>query len=229
MNEVHVIMDNVKKNKTNDDKPTNEISKIDATIKIIKEKSNGRFLLFSNYDQTFQGLIDKLNENKITFSKVMGSGPVVNKIIERFKSGEVKVLMLNALNYGSGLNLQMATDVIIYHQLSLELEVQVIGRAQRIGRNEPLNVYYLLHSNEKSNVSNPNLTLDLALDDDLNEFNKHLSQTTKKNIIVNLDDNVELNTMIGESTNVIKKKRRTKAEILAANEPIRRRKPRQIS
>ena len=229
MNEVHVIMDNVKKNNVNNDKPTNEISKIDATIKIIKEKSNGRFLLFSNYDQTFQGLIDKLNENKITFSKVMGSGPVVNKIIERFKSGEVKVLMLNALNYGSGLNLQMATDVIIYHQLSLELEVQVIGRAQRIGRNEPLNVYYLLHSNEKSNVSNPNLTLDLALDDDLNEFNKHLSQTTKKNIIVNLDDNVELNTMVGESPIVIKKKRRTKAEILAANEPIRRRKPRQIS
>ena len=227
MKDVHVIMDNVKKNIPDGNKPPLEITKIDATIKIIKDKANGRFLLFSNYDQTFQGLIDKMNENKITFSKVMGSGPVVNKTIERFKSGEIKVLMLNASNYGSGLNLQMATDVIIYHQLSLELETQVIGRAQRMGRTDVLNVYYLLHSHEKSNVTNPNLSLDLSIDNDVKEFDKHLSTNDKQNITLNIDDIVEINT-----TNAIvpKKKRRTKAEIAAAslaaqNEPIRRRKP----
>ena len=67
-----------------------------------------------------------------------------NKIIERFTKGEIRVLMLNATNYGSGLNLQMATDIIIYHEMNKELETQIIGRAQRIGRTEPLNVYYLL-------------------------------------------------------------------------------------
>ena len=57
--------------------------------------------------------------------------------------------MLNAVNYGSGLNLQSATDIIIYHELNSELETQVIGRAQRLGRKEGLNVYYLFHENEK--------------------------------------------------------------------------------
>ena len=57
--------------------------------------------------------------------------------------------MLNAVNYGSGLNLQSATDIIIYHELNNELETQVIGRAQRLGRKEGLNVYYLFHENEK--------------------------------------------------------------------------------
>jgi len=174
MKDVHVIMDNVTKNKVEQPKSTHEITKCDAVIKIIKEKPHGKFLLFSNYDQTFVSLINKLNEHKIEHSKVMGSGPVVNKIIERFKNGTIRVLMLNATNYGSGLNLQMATDVIIYHQLSLELETQVIGRAQRIGRIEPLNVYYLLHTNEHSNVTNPILSIDLSFDVDIKELDKHL-------------------------------------------------------
>ena len=74
--------------------------------------------------------------------------------------------MLNAINYGSGLNLQMATDIIIYHELELELETQVIGRAQRLGRKDPLNVYYLLNDNEKVNCKNPTLNLDIFANDE---------------------------------------------------------------
>jgi SNF2 family DNA or RNA helicase len=82
--------------------------------------------------------------------------------------------MMNAKHYGSGLNLQMATDVIIYHEMQKELETQVIGRAQRLGRNEPLMVHYLLHENEKCN-SNNNLTYEnedyQEQDNDINEDN----------------------------------------------------------
>jgi len=73
--------------------------------------------------------------------------------------------MLNAINYGSGLNLHMATDIVIYHELDIELETQVIGRAQRLGRTEPLNVYYLQNDNEKVNCKNPTLNLDIFADD----------------------------------------------------------------
>jgi ERCC4-related helicase len=139
-------------------------------------------------------------EQNITYSKVMGSGPVVNKTIERFKTGEIKVLMLNASNYGSGLNLQMATDVIIYHQLSLELEVQVIGRAQRIGRIEPLNVYYLLHKFEQSNVTNPNLSLDLTVENDVEEFNKHLINKIHIDTEINTEIETDINSGIIKKT-----------------------------
>jgi hypothetical protein len=46
------------------------------------------------------------------------------------------------------MNLQMATDVVLYHRFTKEMEEQVIYRAQRLGRTTPLNVYYLLHDNE---------------------------------------------------------------------------------
>ena len=89
--------------------------------------------------------------------------------------------MLNAINYGSGLNLQMASDIIIYHELDIELETQVIGRAQRLGRTEPLNVYYLLNDNEKNNCKNTTLNLDIYAN----------NSTMLENFINELRDNNE--------------------------------------
>jgi hypothetical protein len=140
-------------------------NKVDNLISILKTKPNGKFLVFSNYDRTFENINKKLTENNIKYSRLIGSNVVINNIIKRFESGEINIIMLNAINYGSGINLQMATDIIIYHELDLELETQVIGRAQRYGRTEPLNVYYLLNDNEKINCKNPTLNLDIFADD----------------------------------------------------------------
>jgi hypothetical protein len=126
-------------------------SKIDNLIKLLKLKPNGKFLLFSEYDKTFDNLNVILNNNNITHGRLVGSSVIVNNIIKKFDSGNINVLMLNASNYGSGLNLQMATDIIIYHELKIELETQVIGRAQRLGRTLPLNVYYLFNETENKN------------------------------------------------------------------------------
>ena len=127
-------------------------SKIDNLIKIIKDKPNKKILLFSEYDKTFENLNEILNTNNIKHSRLIGSGIVINNIIKKFENNEINVLMLNAINYGSGLNLQMATDIIIYHELNIVLETQVIGRAQRFGRKDELNVYYLFNENEKINT-----------------------------------------------------------------------------
>lgn len=154
-------------------------SKIDNLIKIINKKPNGKFLLFSNYDKTFENLNNKLIENKINFNRLVGSNIVINSILRKFESGEIKVLMLNAINFGSGLNLQIATDIIIYHELDIELETQVIGRAQRLGRTIPLNVYYLLNDNEKVNCKNPTLNLDIFMDDET-ELNNFINKDEKE-------------------------------------------------
>ena len=150
-------------------------SKVDNLITIIKSNPNGKFILFSNYDRTFENVYSKLLENNISNNRLIGSHAVINNTIKNFENGKIKVLMLNALNYGSGLNLQMATDIIIYHELDVELETQVIGRAQRLGRTTQLNVYYLLNDNEKINCVNPTLNLNIFTDNTsmLDEFIKN--------------------------------------------------------
>ena len=56
--------------------------------------------------------------------------------------------MLNSRFFGSGLNLENSTDIIMYHAMSPEITKQVIGRAQRPGRTQPLNIWNLRYSQE---------------------------------------------------------------------------------
>lgn len=162
LKDLNVIIKDKKDTKHKKKLEENELlSKDSNLINLIKKKPNGKFLIFSCYEYTNDKLSKMLKDEKISYSKLLGSCGSINNIINRFNSGELTVLLLNAQYYGSGLNLQMASDIIIYHEMNIELETQIIGRAQRIGRTEPLNVYYLLHENEKHNVTNPSLDISI--------------------------------------------------------------------
>ena len=62
-------------------------------------------------------------------------------------------LIINSTTHCAGLNLQTATDLIFAHKIiDTNVETQVIGRGQRIGRTSPLNVHYMLYDNEYSTM-----------------------------------------------------------------------------
>ena len=42
----------------------------------------------------------------------------------------------------------MSTDIIIYHNMTSDMEKQIIGRGQRPGRTEPLIVHHLCYKHE---------------------------------------------------------------------------------
>lgn len=122
-----------------------EKDKLDVLLEIINTKKN-KIIVFANFDETIDKIENLLTKHLIRFSK-MTYGNVTN-IINGFSHGEISVLLLNAKFYAAGMNLQMTNDIIIFHRFTKEIETQVIGRAQRIGRTEPLTVHYLIHSNE---------------------------------------------------------------------------------
>lgn len=115
----------------------------------VREDECGRMLLCSGFDNTFCNLIiPLLNELQISFRSLKGNQDTMEGILRDFKSGLVRVLLINPNYYGSGLNCEMATDIILMHKFSQQLEQQVIGRAQRVGRSAPLNVWSLRYDNE---------------------------------------------------------------------------------
>ena len=72
-------------------------------------------------------------------------------MINNYDTGKIKVLMLNAKYYGSGLNLQMTTHIIICHKMDENTKIQIIGRAQRVGRTCSLKIYELEYEHENIN------------------------------------------------------------------------------
>lgn len=144
---MNVIHD--KKIERKNDRPT----KIEALQNILKKRGDMKTLIFSSYDNTFNAIEKSLNDNKQKYCKISGNTNQINATIQKYKSGKVNILLLNSSHFGSGLNLQMTTDIIFFHKMSKDLEQQVIGRGQRYGRTSTLNLHFLCYDNEM--VNNP--------------------------------------------------------------------------
>ena len=132
------------------------IDKIDHIRDILTNKINedSKVLIFSEYNNTFNRISELLDEKNIKYSRLLGSGSSISSKVESFKSNKedsIKVFMLNSHHFGSGLNLENTTDLIIYHNMSDELTNQIVGRAQRPGRKNKLNIYLLCNENEQYN------------------------------------------------------------------------------
>ena len=112
-------------------------------IKIINN-INKQIIIFSNYDATFDRCKKFLIQYNITFTELKGRLSQINNSLELFKLGKIQVILLNSISNGAGLNLQCATDLILYHKMNEDIKSQIIGRANRIGRTTNLNIHHLI-------------------------------------------------------------------------------------
>lgn len=127
------------------------MDKLHTLINIINKNQRGKFIVFSQYDSTFIDMKDALAENNITFSEMKGNTRHMMNILNNFQNGLLQVILLNTNFAGSGIDISFATDVIIYHTMGLAKQ-QAIGRAQRVGRNDVLNIHYLCYEHEIENI-----------------------------------------------------------------------------
>ena len=195
------LINNDKNNITKNGKKENaEIkllkNKFDTLSDILESTKGQRILIFSEYDTTFGKVETILNDLKIKYRELKGS--VVN-VIKMFEDSEINVLLLNAKYNGAGLNLHCADTVILFSRFSKEREEQAIGRAHRLGRKNPVNIYYLIHDGEFNQDLNNN-----QMDDVKFVYKKY---SNKKNDEKNDsdsssdDDTIKKSTLYNKSNN----------------------------
>lgn len=109
---------------------------------------DARVLIFSAYDNTFMHVTPVLEELGMRYEFLKGNTSKTNKVVQDYRTTSLRILLVNARNFGCGLNLENTTDIIMFHKFDNEIEKQVIGRANRFGQNGRLKVWYLLHDNE---------------------------------------------------------------------------------
>jgi hypothetical protein len=128
-----------------------EHTKIENLEKILCNEiaKDKKILIFSEYEGNFDcysKAFAKSGRNNL--SAVKGSISHITNLLGKFNSGEIPCLFLNAKYCGSGLNLEKTDVVIIMHKMTQDNIKQVIGRAQRIGRQGQLEVFFLYAENE---------------------------------------------------------------------------------
>jgi hypothetical protein len=147
----HIINNNnIVKLRSNDDDvmETTLISKEQTLVNIIKANVSSKVLVFATYENTLGRMENTLLAENIKFKKLVGNQNSINNTIHEYNKGDLNVLLLNAYHHGCGLNLHNTTHIIFYHRMSSELEKQIVGRAQRIGRTSKLSIINLLYETE---------------------------------------------------------------------------------
>jgi hypothetical protein len=164
--------DDEKKESQETQKPYNKINEIINIIRGIKSKDRCRVdvnisslmkgtcilpdidyhkvLVFANYDETLEKIKTTLNKEAINFWQLGGTYKEISNTVDKFTNcKKTCVLIINSIKHCSGLNLQSATDLIFAHKIiDKNIETQVIGRGQRLGRTSVLNVHFLMYNNE---------------------------------------------------------------------------------
>jgi hypothetical protein len=129
------------------------LNKEETLLEIIKNKPQGKFIVFSRVD-VFTNIIKLLVANGITFAELKGNTSHMMNVLKDFKNGIINVILLTTQYAGYGIDINYATDVIIFHSMAVDKQ-QAIGRAQRVGRTNSLVVHNLCfeHELEENNQS----------------------------------------------------------------------------
>jgi SNF2 family DNA or RNA helicase len=106
-------------------------------------RKGGKVILFSDWSESFGAIRSLLTKSNIEFIELHGTAYSREKQLELFRRN-VNVIFVNSIIDSSGINMQNATDIILYHQMSEGTRTQILGRANRIGRTAPLTVHQLI-------------------------------------------------------------------------------------
>ena len=142
----------VKNEIVNPNAPHEPLKKNEQLLELIRSTPQGKFLVFSRFDNPFLQISHEIETIKVAVKQVRGNKDVIASTLKSFQKGDTKVLLLNSIEAGAGLNITAATHIILLHAMTHEEEKQILGRAYRLGRSEPLEVIRLLHADELQTV-----------------------------------------------------------------------------
>lgn len=127
-----------------------KMTKVEEVMRMLNSgAASKRFLVLSQYHETFRMLVRELDASQIAYGYLKGNAATVDSTVSKYRDGSIRVLLINPSHYGCGLNLENTSDIIMFHKFDKDMEKQIIGRAHRCGRTSVLDVWYLLHQNER--------------------------------------------------------------------------------
>jgi SNF2 family DNA or RNA helicase len=155
-NQLHTLVEEKQKKKNQPKNEAEPLKKMEQLLKLIREtlqeQSDARFLVFSRFDNPLNAIGQDLMNERIRPAQVHGNKDVINRTLDSFRKGDTRVLLLNSMAAGAGMNITEATHVILLHAMNHEEEKQILGRAYRVGRKGPLHLIRLLHPDEVSDT-----------------------------------------------------------------------------
>lgn len=109
-----------------------------------------KVLVFANFNETLNLIEEFLVAQNIAFLRLGGTANEKAATVKNFKLFG-NVLLINSQQHCAGINLEFCSDIVFMHKImDPNIESQVAGRGQRIGRTSNLRIHYICYNNEKT-------------------------------------------------------------------------------
>jgi len=113
------------------------------TVLAIVAAARAGVLVYSANVAGLYTIRNRLEGAGISFSEIQGRSTTRDKALRAFRSGQVKVLLLDAGDNCAGIDLPGVSDIVLYHTMREPTYTQIVGRGKRICRTEPLAIHTL--------------------------------------------------------------------------------------
>ena len=114
-----------------------EQTKYDHLITLLREKGDGQYILFArNPQEVYSHVVQNLPAIAHEVEILHGNKTVVSNIMAEFTAKRIRVLCFSGDSLG--IDVHSATHILVMDRLRGEEEDYIIGRAQRLGRRNPL-------------------------------------------------------------------------------------------
>jgi hypothetical protein len=119
-------------------------NKIEATIDIFRNNPNGKFIIYSSFNNVYYQLFEEIDRLGLKSERLENNLFSFLKTIKNYKENKTNILFVSSVELIRGLSLETTSHLIFYHDLPVyELKKVLIHSAQRLGRSSPLNLIHL--------------------------------------------------------------------------------------
>ncbi len=126
----------------------NKMQQLEEWIRNIM-KIDKKIILFSNEVHSFPYIKSLFKKYEYPVVEMDGGNFAdIDKVIQQYKKGDANVLLLSGDYATFGMNLEFTTDILFMNKIEESKEKQIIGRAQRPGRNTELVIYSFYYLSE---------------------------------------------------------------------------------
>ena len=109
-----------------------------------------KMMIFSDFSSIFKKITPLCDRLDIKYVQLDGGNMrSIEMAVRQYKYEDAQILFCDSTLFGCGMNFENTTHVIFTHTPNPETQKQIIGRAQRIGRESVLQVYQLHYPNEE--------------------------------------------------------------------------------
>jgi SNF2 family DNA or RNA helicase len=119
-------------------------SKTEICLDILNSNKDGKFIIYSAFDNVYYQLFEELDRLGIKAERVENNLFSLLKVLKNFQEGKTNTIFISNIDLIRGLSLTSTSHLIFFHELPVyELKQILIHSAHRMGRKTPLKVIQL--------------------------------------------------------------------------------------